>query len=454
MSAVREKVVCHRVSDKSLAGDPAALFEFGEWVSSCFDVADQGQFSDFGIHRRDGGNGSCKRDWRRESWIRGSWSNYSSTKSSQTSSNESTKKYCSPRNSDIGLIRVNVNNYMKKQLARNLQARVLNGYLNLELDEMKDTYTGLFFNRASYVAKDSLSIFERQLGIFRDITSILTRIAALKNLASRKSWPILFLTALLPMLDTLLDKLFPGLKRRECTIPGPPFSNPIAVAPYESETDSERHGRHALRSLLQMSSTLKSRPEILIFGARDWILQKFHSTIHSINVSTDRESARSARRRAEYSGKWWELTTRLKQHFLPMTQGAARALLYLVVAYQPDYFGMPISQLTFVEGCVSDLFFSTTKLKNVISDKLVRDMFEVRNLFECVDYKSKSSSPANPREYVSRAGGMKVEVRGLSFAYREGKNVLKDVNFVIEPGQIVSIVGYNGSGSPHVIPLT
>jgi ABC-type multidrug transport system fused ATPase/permease subunit len=204
-----------------------------------------------------------------------------------------------------------------------------------------------------------------------------------------------------------------------------------------------------------MSSTLKSRPEILIFGARDWILQKFHSTIHSINVSTDRESARAARRSAEYRGKWWELTTRLKQHFLPMTQGAARALLYLVVAYQPDYFGMPISQLTFVEGCVSDLFFSTTKLKRVISDKLVKDMFEVRNLFECVDYKSKSSTPANPREYLSRAGGMKVEVRGLSFAYREGKNVLNDVNFVIEPGQIVSIVGYNGSGSPprHTINI-
>jgi hypothetical protein len=108
---------------------------------------------------------------------------------------------------------------MKKQLARNLQARVLKGYLNLELDEMKDTYIGLFFNRASYVAKDSLSIFERQLGIFRDITSILTRIAALKSLASRKSWPILFLTALLPMLDTLLDKLFPSLKRLECTLP-------------------------------------------------------------------------------------------------------------------------------------------------------------------------------------------------------------------------------------------
>jgi ABC-type multidrug transport system fused ATPase/permease subunit len=200
-----------------------------------------------------------------------------------------------------------------------------------------------------------------------------------------------------------------------------------------------------------MSSTIKARPEILIFGARDWILQKFHSTIHTINVSTERESERQARRRADYSGKWWELKTRLKQHFLPMTQGAARALLYLVVAYQPDYFGMPISQLTFVEGCVSDLFFSTTKLKSVISDKLVKDMFEVRNLFECVDYKSKASTPNEPREYVSRQGGMKLEVKGLSFAYREGKNVLKDVNFVIEPGQIVSIVGYNGSGSPNLI---
>ena len=117
--------------------------------------------------------------------------------------------------------RINVNGYMKKQLQRNLQASVLRGYLNLEIEEMKDTYTNLFFTRANYVAKDGLSIFERQLGIFRDLTSILTRIAALKNLASRKSWPILFLTALLPMLDCILDRLFPRLKRLERKNPRP-----------------------------------------------------------------------------------------------------------------------------------------------------------------------------------------------------------------------------------------
>jgi ABC-type multidrug transport system fused ATPase/permease subunit len=133
---------------------------------------------------------------------------------------------------------------------------------------------------------------------------------------------------------------------------------------------------------------------------------------------------------------------------LPFTQGAARALLYLIVAYQPDYFGMPISQLTFVEDSVAQLFDSLSQLKRNIADNLVLNVFQVRNLFECLDYQSRSSATSeNLKPYVPRPGGMKIEVKNLSFSYRKhGKDVLEDVSFTIEPGQIVSIVGYNGSG--------
>lgn len=43
--------------------------------------------------------------------------------------------------------------------------------------------------------------------------------------------------------------------------------------------------------------------------------------------------------------------------------------------------------------------------------------------------------------------GMKIEAKGLCFRYPGQKsNTLKDVDLIIEPGESLAIVGYNGSG--------
>ena len=69
-----------------------------------------------------------------------------------------------------------------------------------------------------------------------------------------------------------------------------------------------------------------------------------------------------------------------------------------------------------------------------------------------MDMKSKISVPQNPVPYGSHPYGMKIEVKDLTFRYKkESAPVLKDVNFTIEPGQMVSIVGYNGSGSTPAV---
>jgi hypothetical protein len=98
---------------------------------------------------------------------------------------------------------------LNKQLKRKLEIGILKGHLALELDEMKNKYIRLYFKKADKIAENGLSIFSRQLGMVRDITSIIARAAMLKSLNSRKSWPILVITALLPLLDLLMNKLFP-----------------------------------------------------------------------------------------------------------------------------------------------------------------------------------------------------------------------------------------------------
>jgi ABC-type multidrug transport system fused ATPase/permease subunit len=131
----------------------------------------------------------------------------------------------------------------------------------------------------------------------------------------------------------------------------------------------------------------------------------------------------------------------------PQLDTGVKSLIYLFVAFHPDYFGMPISQLTFLESAVQGIYSSVVTLQSYLADYLVKDMFTIRNLFECINIKSKVARPENPATYLSHPNGMKIQVKDMSFTYNEEfPPVLQNVNFTIEPGEIVSIVGYNGSG--------
>jgi len=62
--------------------------------------------------------------------------------------------------------------------------------------------------------------------------------------------------------------------------------------------------------------------------------------------------------------------------------------------------------------------------------------------------------PAPPRPH--RFDGVRpprIEFRGVSFAYPSGHRALRDVTFVIEPGESVALVGANGAGKSTIVKL-
>jgi ABC-type bacteriocin/lantibiotic exporter with double-glycine peptidase domain len=128
--------------------------------------------------------------------------------------------------------------------------------------------------------------------------------------------------------------------------------------------------------------------------------------------------------------------------------------MYLTVAFQSDYFQMSIPQVTFLETSVGDLISSVVSLGDTLSLRLVSDMFRIRNLFECMEMKPKEDGTRNFVPYISNPKGMKVEFKDVSFRYKKDTPlVLKNVSFTIQYGEIVSIVGYNGSGIHPSYPI-
>ena len=189
--------------------------------------------------------------------------------------------------------------------------------------------------------------------------------------------------------------------------------------------------------MARMARDPTQRPELAIFGAADWIVNRYCQLFQALMILKEQGRLEWKHREPSFFHK----------HILPLVQSGNRALIYLTVAFQPNYFKMSISELTFLETSIENIFSTLNALRFKISSTLVADLFRIRVVFDCLDMKSKVAIPETPVPYTQRPQGMKIEVRNVSYAYdKDGARVLKDVNFTIEPGQIVSIVGYNGSG--------
>jgi ATP-binding cassette subfamily B protein len=83
---------------------------------------------------------------------------------------------------------------------------------------------------------------------------------------------------------------------------------------------------------------------------------------------------------------------------------------------------------------------------------LFRAMASAERIFQALDWDESVREPENPVEMPDELRGA-LEVKHLNFGYTPGMDVLKDVNFRIEPGEKLAIVGATGSGKSTIIRL-
>jgi ATP-binding cassette subfamily B protein len=100
---------------------------------------------------------------------------------------------------------------------------------------------------------------------------------------------------------------------------------------------------------------------------------------------------------------------------------------------------------------LADMFFDPITNIGKQYDTALSAMAGAERVFELLDREPAIEEPTDPKP-IGRIEG-RVEFRDLWFEYVEDTPVLRDINFVAEPGQTIALVGQTGSGKSSTINL-
>lgn len=110
----------------------------------------------------------------------------------------------------------------------------------------------------------------------------------------------------------------------------------------------------------------------------------------------------------------------------------AAGVIYAFISYQQNFFN-PLSNVM--------------NYMSYFQDGMVAG-YRIMKLFD-----NQTNSPAQNENSDVKIEIGKIEFRHVTFAYVPGEPILKDISFVVKPGQTVALVGHTGSGKSSIINI-
>jgi len=190
-------------------------------------------------------------------------------------------------------------------------------------------------------------------------------------------------------------------------------------------------GARILETLLE---TLQGMRIVKAFTLEDAVRARFQSHVADV----ERESNKMAR---------------VSQRVHPFTEGLggfAAMLIMVYAGYSTIYGGATPGQfVSFMSALL--LAYEPAKRLTRLNLDLNATLVGVRVLFEIIDRPlTEPQDDTRPTLTLSTA---RVEFNHVSFAYREGEPVLRDISFIAEPGQVTALVGPSGGGKSTILNL-
>ncbi len=145
------------------------------------------------------------------------------------------------------------------------------------------------------------------------------------------------------------------------------------------------------------------------------------------------------------AGRWFFVVLNTVTNIGPM-------LLYLVggiliMQYQSD---LTVGDITVMVALLGKTYMPVNSLLNIQVDWM-RSMAMFTRVFEYFDMPVEIENPENPVTPEKNTG--EVEFSHVGFSYDGERQILKDVNFRLDPGKSIAIVGPSGSGKSTIINL-
>ncbi len=110
---------------------------------------------------------------------------------------------------------------------------------------------------------------------------------------------------------------------------------------------------------------------------------------------------------------------------------------------------LPGTLVVFV-AYLRDIYGSFEKFSGIFLG-LAKSLVSGERLLELIE--NETVVKEDPKATPAPAFQGRIEFKNVSFAYKKGKEVLKDLNFVVEPGETVALAGHSGAGKSTLIGL-
>src|SRR5438270_4262532 len=121
--------------------------------------------------------------------------------------------------------------------------------------------------------------------------------------------------------------------------------------PLVEQTGEQFELKGKKRLWLQIAMDVNAREELSMFGAKDLLLDRYtqlSDTIDRLEAKLPLDSS---------------FRDRLLDQSIPQLGSGIKHLIYLMVASRPDFLGMPISQVTFLESAIEEIYGALSALK-------------------------------------------------------------------------------------------